>query len=90
MFCVYVLENKQNDELYTGFTTDLKRRLIEHNHKESKSTKRYGPWRCVYCEYCTEESDARRREKYLKTTQGRRMLRKRLFEYFKSKRRRAG
>jgi putative endonuclease len=87
MFCVYVLESEKNQQLYIGFTQDLKSRITEHNKGESPSTKPYIPWKCIYCEYCTDESDARRREGYLKTTQGGRLLKRRLKEYFYQRRR---
>ena len=86
MFCVYLLESEKSGELYSGFTTSLKRRLREHNHGENRATKPYLPWKCIYCEYCTNEQDARRREKYLKTSQGRQMIRRRLREHFKNRR----
>ena len=39
----------------------------------------------AYFEACTNKSDAKRREHYLKTTGGRRFLAKRLIAYYKSK-----
>ena len=79
MFYVYVLENSQHDH-YTGFTKDLRKRLSEHNHGRTISTKGE-VWRCIYYEACLDELDARRRESYFKTTQGRRLLKRRLKEY---------
>lgn len=81
MFYVYLLESIKNGERYVGFTKDLKKRLQEHNQKLNFSTKRYSPWKLVYYEACLEESDARRREKYLKTTQGGRLLKRRIKDY---------
>lgn len=86
MFCVYLLESKQDGQLYTGFTKNLQKRLAEHNAGKEKATSPYVPWKCIYCEYCTNERDARRREKYLKTSQGGRLLKRRLKEYFYKKR----
>lgn len=80
MFYVYVLEGKSKEH-YIGFTTNLTRRMREHNDGKSTSTAPYRPWKCIYCEICLNEIDARRRERYLKTSQGRRMLRRRLKEY---------
>lgn len=88
MFYVYCLESVINRELYFGFTKDLKRRFKEHNQKLNFSTKRYAPWRIIYYEACLNEEDAKRREKYLKKTQGRRMLKLRLKEYFYEQRKR--
>ncbi|MCG2696359.1 MAG: GIY-YIG nuclease family protein [Candidatus Portnoybacteria bacterium] len=67
-----------------GYTTDLKRRLKEHNQGLNQSTKPYRPWILIYYEACLDEQDAKRREKYLKTTQGQRLLKRRLKDYFYS------
>ena len=72
----------KNNELYTGFTSDLKKRLQEHNQGLNFSTKRYMPWKVVYYEACLDKDDAVRRERYLKTTQGGRLVKRRLKEYF--------
>ena len=64
-------------------TTDLKRRLNEHNNRENVSTKAYAPWRLVFYEAYNNEIDASRRERYFKTTQGRRALQLMLRNYFK-------
>lgn len=81
MFYVYILESESSNELYIGFTQDLKKRFKEHNNGQNVSTKRYLPWELVYYEACINEQDARRREKYFKTSQGRRMLKARIKEY---------
>ena len=86
MFYVYVLANDKNEDLYTGFTTDLKRRIGEHNRGLNISTKHDKPWRLIYYEACTNEKDALRREGYLKTTQGERLLKRRLKEYLYARR----
>ena len=70
MFYVYILQTINRNHLYTGYTKDLKNRLREHNQGLNFSTKRYGKWDIIYYEACKEKSDAKRREKYLKTTQG--------------------
>lgn len=82
MFYVYCIESKKNDKLYFGYTNDLKRRLEEHNKGLNISTKQYKPWIVIYYEACIMESDAERREKYLKTNIGRRMFKRRLKDYF--------
>ena len=85
MFYVYCLQSEsQKEELYFGYTNDLKRRITEHNAGQNISTKRYKPWKIIYYEACLLESDAKRREKYLKTSIGRRMFKKRLKDYFHS------
>ncbi len=84
MFYVYVLENSTDSELYTGYTRDLKKRLKEHNRGYTHST-RGKDWKCIYYEACLNQKDAIRREHYLKTTQGKRLLKRRLKEYFYNK-----
>ena len=86
MFYVYALQSEKNGQLYIGFTSDLKHRLSEHNQGLNFSTKRYMPWKLVYYEACLKESDARRREKYLKTTQGGRLLKRRIKDYLYDRR----
>ena len=82
-FYVYVLESiDYKGEIYIGYTIDLKKRLVQHNDGFNISTKRYMPWRLIYYEACCDRMDAERREKYLKTSQGRRLLKRRLKEYF--------
>ncbi|MBU4285082.1 GIY-YIG nuclease family protein [Patescibacteria group bacterium] len=84
MFYNYILQSQKNKSLYVGYTTDLKRRLKEHNQGLNQSTKPYRPWILIYYEACLDEQDAKRREKYLKTTQGQRLLKRRLKDYFYS------
>lgn len=57
----------------TGTTYDLKGRFIEHNTSKVSSTKHKRPLKLKYYEAYLLKSDATRREKYLKTTEGERM-----------------
>jgi len=66
MYYVYVLKSKKNDSLYVGITTNIVRRIKEHNAGENISTKRYMPWVCVYFEGYFSEQDAWSRESNLK------------------------
>ena len=85
-FFVYTIESKKTNELYVGYTDDLRRRLEEHNNGENRSTKHGCPWKLVYYEACLNQQDAIRREKYLKTNQGARLLKTRIKEYLYSRR----
>jgi len=84
-FYVYTLESVKFQNLYIGFTDDLRKRLQEHNKGLNFSTKAYIPWKLIYYESCLNKLDAQRREKYLKTNQGSRLLKCRLKEYFYQK-----
>ena len=81
-YYVYVLESIKNSSLYVGYTTDLRKRFQEHNRKLNFSTKPYAPWQLIHYEAYRNEQDARRREKYLKSSQGARLLKRMLKEYF--------
>lgn len=78
MFYVYVLQSETDDGLYIGFSTDLRRRLKEHQAGKSFATSYRGPWRLIYYEAYLEEADAVGREEYLKSGGGRRFLKAQL------------
>lgn len=73
-YCVYVLFSELDHQLYAGFTTNLERRLNQHYSGEVQSTAYRRPLRLIFCEYYLSKEDALRREKYFKTTQGKRAL----------------
>jgi len=77
MFYVYILRLK-NDTLYKGTTSDLQRRIKEHKIGNVASTKNKRPLELIHYEAYLLKSDAERRERFLKTTEGRRMLRQQL------------
>ena len=80
---IYVLQSlKLLNKVYIGFTNNLQKRLKERNRSLNFSTKPYMPWQMIFCEAYKNEKDARRREKYLKTNQGARLLKHMLKEYF--------
>ena len=78
---VYVLQNKYG-KWYIGSTKDLRKRILNHNSGQSKSTKSGMPWKVIYCEIGININDARAREKYLKSGMGRRYLKNRLKFFF--------
>ena len=84
-FYVYILESLKDRERYTGYTENLKKRLEEHRRGSSFSMKFRLPFKLIYFEGCLNQEDAKRREHYLKTTQGRRFLGLRLLEYGRQK-----
>ncbi len=74
MFFVYVLYSLKYDRTYTGMTIDIERRLKEHNNHQNKSTKAYAPWILIYQEEFKTRAEARKKEKYLKSGNGREFL----------------
>ena len=69
MFYVYILI-LSNKQLYTGYTSDLKRRVKEHKCGKVKFTSKRLPVKLIYYEAYISQIDARKREKYLKTSDG--------------------
>src|SRR3989344_2545293 len=66
MYYVYVLWSKIYRQIYIGSTTDLRRRLIEHNNGDVTSSNRFKPWTLMYYEAYMNERLARIREAKLK------------------------
>ena len=73
-YCVYVLYSLKDGKLYTGYSTNLKQRLADHFSGKNAATAPRRPLKLIYCEYHLSGKDARRREKYLKTTAGKKAL----------------
>ena len=66
-YCIYIMTNKNNTVLYTGVTSNLKKRVYEHKEKLIDGfTKRYNLTKLVYYEICDEVYSAIAREKQIK------------------------
>lgn len=63
-----------NQDIYKGSCNDLKRRLYEHKSGKVASTRNYRPIVLIGYEAYALKSDAQRREKFLKSNKGRRLL----------------
>ena len=64
MFYVYILKGEDNQH-YVGYSSNLRRRLEEHNTGKNPSTK-YQRWNLLYYEAYQTEAKARERERKLK------------------------
>jgi putative endonuclease len=65
--CVYILASKRNGTLYTGVTSDLYDRMLQHKQGLIDGfTKKYGVTRLVYYEMHDDMLTAIRRETQLK------------------------
>ena len=76
MFFVYVLYSLNDHGLYIGYTTDLRRRMQEHEEGLSKSTSWRRPLILAYYEAYFCQADAEGRERFLKSGAGRVYIRK--------------
>jgi len=79
----YVLRSLKDGNFHIGYTSNLKQRLTDHFKGRSKATKPRRPFELIYCEYFISKKDAMRRERYLKTNPGKRVLRLMLREGLK-------
>ena len=68
---VYLLRSiRHPDQRYVGLTTDLKKRLAEHNTGKSPHTSKYVPWELVVAIYFKGRPKAEAFERYLKQGSG--------------------
>lgn len=77
-YFVYTLISLKYNKLYTGFTTNLKKRLQEHYNGLVTSTKLRRPFKLIHSELFVNEKDAKAREKFLKSGFGRKQLKEAL------------
>jgi putative endonuclease len=82
MYYAYVLLLKDKN-LYKGCTSNLKRRISEHEFGKVKSTKHKRPIKLIHYECYLLKSDAMRRERYLKSNEGRKFLKQQLKDFFR-------
>jgi len=78
MYTVYALYNQVIGKLYIGQTSDIQRRLSQHNSKQGNhyTSKFQGEWVLIYSESVATRTEALTREKQLKSYRGREFVRK--------------
>lgn len=75
-FALYVLHSVSFDKIYIGYTSDLESRLRSHNELAIKGwTMKFRPWNVVHSETFESKILALKREKELKSYQGRLFIR---------------
>jgi putative endonuclease len=70
----YILYSSKLDKYYVGSTTDMQRRLEEHNRGKEKFTKTGMPWLLVHKEIFEEIKQARQRELQIKKMKSRKYI----------------
>ncbi len=68
-YWVYVLRNPAG-RFYIGVTSDVARRVSEHNTGQSKWTSKFGPWEVVWQRAPMPLTEARKLENRLKRQRG--------------------
>ena len=77
-----MLQSITTDEIYIGQTSNLLKRIMQHNDPYDRLTlhtkRRRGPWRLIYTELHNDRCSAMKREKELKSGKGREWIKKHL------------
>lgn len=77
---VYLLQSEADrEQRYVGLTSDLRKRLADHNAGKSFHTSKYPPWRLVTYVAFSDRRKAETFERYLKSGSGHAFARKRLW-----------
>jgi len=80
MYYVYLIRSLNNpDQIYIGYTQDLKKRLTNHNAGSSPHTSKYKPWELITYLGFKNETKAIEFEKFLKSGSGNVFAKRRLW-----------
>ena len=80
MHYLYILLNKAKTRTYTGVTDNVERRLKDHNSGKVASSRPYGPYKVTHTESFATLGEAKQKEKFYKSTTGRRRLKEMFFK----------
>ncbi len=70
MHYVYIIQSEVDSSYYSGYSNNLKQRIIDHNYGKNKSTKAKKPWSLVTYLAFSDKKKALDFESYLKTGSG--------------------
>lgn len=70
MYTVYILKSLLDGNHYVGMSGNVKKRLSQHNGGAVRSTKSRKPLVLLHAENFATRSEAREREKFLKSYKG--------------------
>jgi putative endonuclease len=74
-YFVYILFSQKDHLLYIGYSSNLEKRVSDHNNGNTKSTAHRRPLQLIFCEGYLYKEDAMKREGYFKTTAGKKAIR---------------
>jgi len=80
-YYIYILHSEKDGNFYVGFTNNLNRRIQEYANGKVQATRNRRPLKLIYWEGCLNQQDATGREKYLKSSLGKRYIKNRLKNY---------
>jgi putative endonuclease len=72
-YFAYIIRSAGTKRYYTGITSDINRRLKQHNQKlcNTQSTRNLTDFELVFCQVVESRIEARKLEKFLKSGYGR-------------------
>ncbi|OYU95414.1 MAG: endonuclease [Bacteroidetes bacterium B1(2017)] len=71
-YYTYVLYSKTHEKIYIGYSSDIDSRIKSHNELSNKGyTFKFRPWELIHLEEFSTKADAMKREKQLKSANGR-------------------
>jgi putative endonuclease len=77
-YAIYILKSFKDDNLYIGCTSDLQKRLREHNSGRVGSTKNRRPLKLIFFEKYSDKYEAYNKEKFYKTARGKREVKSKI------------
>ncbi len=78
MYIVYILKSLKDNNFYIGCTSNLNKRVSEHNSGKVQSTKHRKPLNLIFKEEYSEKHQAFSKERYYKTAKGKKELMKKI------------
>ena len=73
-YYTYIIFSKLTSKFYTGITSNIENRIIEHQMGKCSSTKKGVPWEIIYTENFENRIDAAQLEKKIKKRGAKRFL----------------
>lgn len=70
MFYVYIIQSTIKNYRYIGHTSDINKRLKQHNSGHTRSTKLNKPYKLIYLERHNSKKEAYKKEMQLKSYKG--------------------
>ena len=80
MYYLYILLNEAKTRTYTGVADDVDKRLVLHNAGRVKASRPYRPYKIIHTESFETLKGARQKEKFYKSTTGRRRIKEMFFK----------
>jgi putative endonuclease len=74
MCYTYAIKSYEKNYIYVGLSNNPERRIAEHNNGKERTTRAYAPFKTILIEVHNTRTEARKREKYLKSGIGKEYL----------------